>query len=161
MHTALSPLHRRILRKMTALPRPMALTISMISPGLAYLCPLSRGAVSPSPRFSLFPCSSSPRAPLDGAVILAHTPGEEGRRGEGGGGAGPGACRRCAGWLPREDRHKGIWMEASASRYVGFCIKGKHHSFCSPVFTGLLCSSVQGSTGLCLCSASFPPHRES
>lgn len=155
MHITLSPLHRRILCKMTALPRPMALMISMISPGLTYLCPLYRGAVSPSPRLSLFPCGSSPRAPLDGAVILAHTPGEEGRKGEGGLGQGDagGALDGCR--VRMGTRVYG-WKHL---RHVtsDFVLKGTPLVLLkrAPLFTGLLCSSVQG-TGLCLCNASFP-----
>ena len=59
----------------------------------------------------------------------SHT-GEEGRRGEERrGGAGSGRCRRCAGWLPREDTHKDTGMEASASRYVEFVLKGNATKF--------------------------------
>lgn len=97
--------------------------------------PLPRSNVTPSAgRFSSFPCGSPPRAPQDGAAILAHTAGEEGRTGEERrGGLGQGGCRRCAGWLQREDRHKGARMEASASRYVGsfffFFLKGNTTRF--------------------------------
>lgn len=48
MHSALSPLHRRIVRKMTAQPRPVAQMMSMTNSGLAYLCPLSGRTVPPS-----------------------------------------------------------------------------------------------------------------
>lgn len=40
-------------------------------------------------------------------------------------GAGPGGMQEVdAGWLPREDGHQGVWMEACASRYVGLVLKG-------------------------------------
>lgn len=97
---------------------PTALTISMTNSGLPYLRPLPRSNVS---RISSFPGASPSRAPLDGALILANTPGEEGRRGkERRGGLGQGGCRRCAGWPQREDGRKGTRMEASASHYVVF-----------------------------------------
>lgn len=42
------------------------------------------------------------------------------RTGGAGGAGGPGGRGSCARWLPREETHKGIWMEASASHYVGY-----------------------------------------
>ena len=55
-------------------------------------------------------------------------------------GAGPRGCGRCAGWLPREERHKGIWMEASASHYVRFVLKGNTTQFDLYRITVKLCA---------------------
>lgn len=132
---AQSPLRRRIHRKMTAPPRPAALMISMTKSGLAYLCPLSRCNVSPfavpSPRFSLFPCGSSPRAPLDGAAILAHTPGKGGEeRRRGSGEAGPGGIQEVR-WMAAASGETQGYMDGSICvtlRRIVF--KGKHLSIC-------------------------------
>lgn len=99
-------------------------------PGLSYLAPppppplhhlVSPSAV-PSPRFSL--CLRRELRWMERRSWRAHTRGaageeEEMKRGGvgwGGSGAEPGGCRSCAGWLPREDRHNGMRMEACASR---------------------------------------------
>lgn len=157
-----SSLHRRVFRKRPALPRPMAWMIFMTSPGCAYLCPfpvtVSPVAV-PSPRFSSFPCSSSPRAPRDAEVILAHTP-VEGRIGEGGcGGLDQGDARGALdGCRVRRDTRVHGWKHL---RHVTSDIfKGNTTQCAEGGLLGLNMIIIWLSASYREVSLQFSPHRE-
>lgn len=100
-------------------------------PGPAYLCPASRIALLVRPQFHRHGCCCVPHFFHQELRLMErrHVRGGVGRR-ERGGWVRRDAGRR-TGWLPREEeRHKGIWTEASASRYVRLIfLKGNTTSF--------------------------------
>lgn len=98
---------------MTDLPRPTALKMSMTNSGLTYLCPLPRSNISPlAGRFSCFPAVLRRELRWMERWSWLTQPGRRGGEERSGAErrAGPGGCRRCAGWLPREDRRRGTGL---------------------------------------------------
>lgn len=100
-------------------------------PGPAYLCPASRIPLLVRPQLHRHGCCCVPHFFHQELRLMErrHVRGGVGRRERGGWvrrDAG-----RCTGWPPREEeRHKGIWTEASASRYVRLIfLKGNTASF--------------------------------